>query len=67
MITVNVPCTYCREPTPMTGTKLCNRCWEVDRSLEDFLRAGGTRARKFVERALSRTAKVLQKTKGTEE
>ena len=24
-----VPCTYCKEPTYMLGTKLCDRCWEL--------------------------------------
>jgi hypothetical protein len=22
-------CKWCGEPTPMTGTKLCTRCWEM--------------------------------------
>ena len=26
-----VPCEICKEPTPMTGTKLCNFCWENER------------------------------------
>jgi hypothetical protein len=25
-----VPCKWCGTPTPMTGTRLCNRCWELD-------------------------------------
>ena len=24
-----VPCNYCKEPTFMLGTKLCDRCWEL--------------------------------------
>jgi NMD protein affecting ribosome stability and mRNA decay len=24
-----IPCTICGKPTPMLGTKLCNRCWEL--------------------------------------
>lgn len=24
-----IPCTYCKEPTFMFGTKLCDRCWEL--------------------------------------
>lgn len=25
-----VPCRICSEPTHMHGTKLCDRCWELD-------------------------------------
>lgn len=25
-----IPCRICSEPTPMLGTKLCNRCWELE-------------------------------------
>jgi len=25
-----VPCGICGTPTPMTGTKRCNRCWELE-------------------------------------
>ena len=28
--TVVVLCTICSNPTPYTGTKKCNRCWELD-------------------------------------
>lgn len=28
---VTVPCTMCGKPTQMTGTKLCDSCWENDR------------------------------------
>lgn len=24
-----VPCELCEAPTPMTATKLCDRCWEL--------------------------------------
>lgn len=47
-----VPCKTCTTPTPMTGTKLCDACWEVERRLADYLREGGDKARKFVEDAL---------------
>lgn len=29
-----VPCRICGEPTPMTGTRLCNNCWEIETRLE---------------------------------
>ena len=32
-----VPCTYCDEPTNMTGTKLCHHCYEVSARLARFL------------------------------
>jgi len=25
-----VPCKWCSTQTPMTGTELCDRCWELD-------------------------------------
>jgi len=25
------PCKLCATPTPMLGTRLCGRCWELDR------------------------------------
>jgi len=32
-----VPCKICGDPTPMTATKLCNGCWEVDSRIETFI------------------------------
>ena len=29
-----VPCRICGNDTPMTGTKLCNRCWELERRIQ---------------------------------
>jgi hypothetical protein len=43
-----VPCTYCGDPTDMTATKLCDQCWEVERRLPRFLKAGGAKALAFV-------------------
>lgn len=28
-----VPCKYCGTPTKMTGTKECDRCWEIERAI----------------------------------
>ena len=28
-----VPCKVCGLLTPMTGTELCDRCWELDRAI----------------------------------
>jgi hypothetical protein len=40
-----VPCTICSEPTRMTGTKLCDHCWNVNGGLRRFVRfAPGRRA-----------------------
>lgn len=25
-----VPCKWCGKPTAMLGTKMCDRCWELD-------------------------------------
>lgn len=41
-----VPCQYCGTPTPMTGTKCCNNCYEVSSRLADFVKS--KKGRKFV-------------------
>lgn len=28
-----VPCKWCAAPTDMTGTKMCDRCWELERRI----------------------------------
>ena len=28
-----VPCELCGEQTPMTGTRRCDRCWELERRI----------------------------------
>lgn len=48
-----VPCGTCGAPTTSTGTERCNRCWEVERRLADYLRAGGEKARSLVNGALN--------------
>jgi hypothetical protein len=30
-----VPCELCGEDTPMTGTKRCDRCWELEKRIRD--------------------------------
>jgi hypothetical protein len=32
--TPTVPCRLCGTPTPMTGTKLCNSCWELETRIQ---------------------------------
>jgi hypothetical protein len=29
-MTTEVPCRICGNQTPMLGTKLCDRCWELE-------------------------------------
>lgn len=29
-----IPCDLCNTPTPHSGTKLCDRCWELVRQME---------------------------------
>lgn len=36
--TPTVPCRLCDDETDMTGTKLCDRCWELERRLPDALK-----------------------------
>ena len=43
-----VPCETCGTPTPMTATKRCNSCWEVESRLRLYLVDGGAKAREFV-------------------
>ena len=30
-----VPCKWCEKPTPMTGTRMCERCFELDNRIAD--------------------------------
>ena len=30
----HVPCGLCGEPTPMLGTKRCDRCWELEKRVQ---------------------------------
>jgi hypothetical protein len=50
------PCATCGRPTPMWGTwpKRCERCWELERHLDDYLTAGGAKAQAFVLAALKK-------------
>lgn len=48
----HVQCETCGLPTPMTGTRRCNRCWEIEHRLAGYLRDGG-------EVALRRIAKEI--------
>lgn len=47
-----VPCSTCGRDTPMCGTQKCDRCWEVESRLRDYLHVGGEKARAFVKQAL---------------
>ena len=49
-----VPCETCGTPTPMTGTKRCDTCFEVEQRLAGYLRRGGAKAMAFVRSALAR-------------
>lgn len=33
LVTDEVPCKYCGKSTRMTGTKKCDRCWEIERAI----------------------------------
>lgn len=44
----HVPCETCGRPTPMTGTKRCDGCWEFEHRLAGYLNDGGEKARKFI-------------------
>lgn len=49
-----VPCGICGTPTTMTGTKRCDRCWELERRIQ----ANPALARKILEN-LDDTARAL--------
>ena len=34
-----VPCETCGTPTPFTGTRRCNNCWEVERRMPDYMKS----------------------------
>ena len=34
-----IPCEACGTPTPFTGTRRCNNCWEVERRLPEYLKS----------------------------
>ena len=38
MAVTTVPCTICGADTEMTGTGLCDACWEVNHRMDDFMR-----------------------------
>lgn len=37
-----IQCKFCGIQTPMTTTKLCDRCWEVSHRVESIIRSNGT-------------------------
>lgn len=47
-----VPCGTCGDPTDMLGTERCDRCWEAEKRLPDYLKVG-PKAVAFVAGALS--------------
>jgi len=36
-MTDTIPCTICNTPTEMTGTKKCDRCWNIDAGLNSLI------------------------------
>ena len=49
-----VPCGTCETPTPNTGTKRCDPCFEIETGLNAYLDEGGQKALEFVRSALNR-------------
>ena len=54
MIKESIPCRTCSESTHNTGTRQCNRCWEVESRLEDYIARGGYAAVRFIHSVLER-------------
>jgi hypothetical protein len=46
-----IPCVTCGMPTPFTGTKRCNNCWEVESRLNQYLRS--PKGETFVAKAMA--------------
>lgn len=59
-----VPCQFCGRPTPMTGTKMCDNCWEVDRRIDDFVTSRPGLLR--VHQALMRFERTLSESEAQE-
>lgn len=57
-----IPCETCTLPTQMFGTKRCDRCYEVESRLADYLRTGD-RAMIFILRALITSLENAMKTR----
>ena len=36
-----MPCETCGKPTTYLGTKRCDRCWQVERLLDDYMKSPG--------------------------
>jgi hypothetical protein len=46
-------CETCGQQTPMLGTRRCDRCWELEGRLANYLANGGAKAAAFVRAALA--------------
>lgn len=57
-----VPCRFCRIPTPMLGTTLCDGCYEIVSRLDWFIYRG-PEALEFVERAVKDYKDYTKRTK----
>jgi len=52
MIAGTETCKICGKTEAANGTKLCNRCWEMDRSLDSLARTNKMRARQWLAQKL---------------
>lgn len=67
------PCTNCSQPTRMTGTQLCDACWELDRRhpgtvkrAEAEQESAGKYRKEFLDLALDCGAQLTGKPDGSE-
>jgi hypothetical protein len=52
MIAGTETCKICGNQEAADGTKLCNRCWELDRTLDSLIRKSPMRARRWLAQKL---------------
>lgn len=56
-----VPCRICGVDTPMTGTKLCDRCWELEMRIEGDLEIAERIILSIKARKCKKTEKEIKK------
>lgn len=68
IIPETVPCKWCKEPTSMLGTKMCDRCWELERRMgrdmkiaEKIILSIKTHKAKRTEKEIENVALIISK------
>jgi hypothetical protein len=48
------PCKICGTPTVMIGTRLCDNCWELEKSMSNLIKTDKTKAEKWIKKQLKK-------------